>query len=297
MAKKKSIDNKQREKEAFWDQIGASPMFEILGLDVRDYDPPFSIKDFERSFTIKGEDVGLLTFTYYPLKAMRELCKFFVDYLHVIEPIVVGDDLMGVTGLSREETELFLRKARVRDTLLYSIRAITLLHDGIANKLDEALQEFIKEIRVQALIESKDKAILQLIDSPIISGRVARISDDYKKLLDDPTGLMNLILQDSIKQKKERMKAPKRGNPGNPSRKRLFKNEDDFLTALKEVLKSSRKKPSAREILHAIRQHPLCLKKTSEYPSQNETKTLRNWLGRCGLNIDEAIRKYYKGQE
>lgn len=81
---------------------------------------------------------------------------------------------------------------------------------------------------------------------------------------------------------------------GRPQGTGIFKDTGDFLTALKDVLQKARKKPSERETLHALRQHPLCRKPTAEYPTQNQTKTLRNWLDRCGITYDEALEKYWK---
>jgi hypothetical protein len=65
---------------------------------------------------------------------------------------------------------------------------------------------------------------------------------------------------------------------GTPKGTGLFRDEDEFLTALKDVLQKAPKKLSQRQALHAIRQHPLCQKQTADFPSQNETKTLRSCL-------------------
>lgn len=81
---------------------------------------------------------------------------------------------------------------------------------------------------------------------------------------------------------------------GRPKGTGLFRDEDDFLTALKDVLQKASKKLSQREALHAIRQHPLCQKKTSAFPSQNETKTFRNWLDRCDLKYKDALEIYWQ---
>jgi hypothetical protein len=81
---------------------------------------------------------------------------------------------------------------------------------------------------------------------------------------------------------------------GRPKGTGLFRNEDDFLTALKDLLQEASSKPSQRQALHAIRQHPLCQKQTAAFPSQNETKTLRNWLDKCGMKYKDALEKYWK---
>jgi hypothetical protein len=85
-----------------------------------------------------------------------------------------------------------------------------------------------------------------------------------------------------------------RPEEGRPEGTGLFRTPRDFELALKDVLGKARKKPSQREVLHAIRQHPLCRKQTTDFPSQNETKTLRNWLTKCGLTYKEALEKYWK---
>jgi hypothetical protein len=81
---------------------------------------------------------------------------------------------------------------------------------------------------------------------------------------------------------------------GRPEGTGLFKNIDDFQMALKDVLGKAHKKLSQREALHAIRQHPLCQKQTKDFPSQNETKTLRNWLDKCEMKYKDALEKYWK---
>jgi hypothetical protein len=81
---------------------------------------------------------------------------------------------------------------------------------------------------------------------------------------------------------------------GRPEGTGLFRNKDDFQMALKDVLENAHKKPSQREALHSLRQHALCRKQTKEYPSQNETKTLRNWLKKCGITYKEALEKYWE---
>jgi len=84
---------------------------------------------------------------------------------------------------------------------------------------------------------------------------------------------------------------------GRPKGTGLFRDEGDFLIALKEVLQKSSAKLSQRQALHAIRQHPLCQKQTAQMPSQNETKTLRNWLDKCGMKYKDALEKYWKPAE
>lgn len=81
---------------------------------------------------------------------------------------------------------------------------------------------------------------------------------------------------------------------GRPKGTGLFAHTGDFQTALKDVLEKSPKRLSQREALHAIRQHPLCRKQTTKFPSQNETKTLRNWLDKCGMTYKEALERYWK---
>ena len=90
---------------------------------------------------------------------------------------------------------------------------------------------------------------------------------------------------------RERLPKPDEGRPPGSG---LFKDTDDFLTALKDVLRKARKKPSERETLHAIRQHALCKKQTKDFPSQNQIRTLGNWLKRCKLTYKAALVKYWK---
>lgn len=81
---------------------------------------------------------------------------------------------------------------------------------------------------------------------------------------------------------------------GRPKGTGLFRDTDDFQTALKDVLEKAHKKPSQREALHAIRQHPLCRKQTKDYPTANQAKTLRNWLDKCGMTYEDALEKYWE---
>jgi hypothetical protein len=81
---------------------------------------------------------------------------------------------------------------------------------------------------------------------------------------------------------------------GRPKGTGLFRDADDFLTALKDVLGKAHKRPSQRQALHAIRQHPLCRKQTKDYPTPNQAKTLRNWLDKCGMTYEDALEKYWK---
>jgi hypothetical protein len=81
---------------------------------------------------------------------------------------------------------------------------------------------------------------------------------------------------------------------GRPKGTGLFRDTDDFQAALKDVLENAHKRPSQRQALHAIRQHPLCRKQTKAYPTPNQAKTLRNWLDKCGMTYEDALEKYWK---
>ena len=81
---------------------------------------------------------------------------------------------------------------------------------------------------------------------------------------------------------------------GRPQGSGLFKNTDDFLTALKDVLEKAHKKPTQIVALHALRQHPLCQGQTTDKPTQDQTKTLRNWLTKCGMTYKDALERFWK---
>ena len=81
---------------------------------------------------------------------------------------------------------------------------------------------------------------------------------------------------------------------GRPQGSGLFKNTDDFLTALKDVLGKAHKKPTQIVALRALRQHPLCQIQTTDELTQNHTKTLRNWLKECGMMYKDALERYWK---
>ena len=81
---------------------------------------------------------------------------------------------------------------------------------------------------------------------------------------------------------------------GRPQGSGLFKNKEDFLIALKDVLEKAHKQPSQIVALHALRQHPLCQRQTKDRPTQNKTKTLRNWLEKCGMTYQDALKRYWK---
>ena len=90
-----------------------------------------------------------------------------------------------------------------------------------------------------------------------------------------------------------RERLPKR-EEGRPTGTGLFKDEYDFKKALKEVLEKFSKRPSQVQVLRAIRQHSLCQKPPKDPSEIKEAKTLRNWLDRCGMTYEEALKRYWK---
>lgn len=86
-------------------------------------------------------------------------------------------------------------------------------------------------------------------------------------------------------------------NASRPKGSGLFRSNDDFLTALKDVLANSKIRHSQPNVLRELTRHrlyhgnPLTLQ-----TCKNNTKTLRNWLDRCGLTWEEALKKYSKSR-
>lgn len=113
----------------------------------------------------------------------------------------------------------------------------------------------------------------------------------YVKDMPIPTEEFRARQEKALAQLRELLPKPDEGRPQGTG---LFFDEDDFLTALKDVMRAARKKPSQRETLHALRQHRLCRNPTADYPTQNQTKTLRNWLKRCEVTFKEALERYWK---
>lgn len=68
-----------------------------------------------------------------------------------------------------------------------------------------------------------------------------------------------------------------------------FASDETFLIALREVLAGSRRTLSQPRALERLSRHPLWTKKPlSLKECQGRTRTLRNWLTRCGLDWETA---------
>lgn len=83
---------------------------------------------------------------------------------------------------------------------------------------------------------------------------------------------------------------------GRPTDTGYFKNEDDFLLALREVCEGLTKRPSQLTLLMRLDRHKLCQRppKSGKERTQGDTKLLRAWLQKVGLTFDEALAAYFK---
>lgn len=82
-------------------------------------------------------------------------------------------------------------------------------------------------------------------------------------------------------------------------------DDEVLLDVIEEVIGSfstRSRKPTQLEVLHRLKMHPAARKRNQHETvitatgnaERKDTKTLRNWLAKCGLTWDEAIEKYWK---
>lgn len=99
--------------------------------------------------------------------------------------------------------------------------------------------------------------------------------------------VLRCVMNDSLRDELPRPDTGRRKGTG------LFKSEDDFLTALFDVFKMFRVKPTLERVDARIRKHPLCQRKESKPPEKKQTGALRGWLKKAGFkNLDEAWDQY-----
>jgi hypothetical protein len=76
-------------------------------------------------------------------------------------------------------------------------------------------------------------------------------------------------------------------------RRPLFESNEAFLTALSDVLREANRSLSVAQGLYQLSRHPLWQgQRLSLKECQEKRKTLRNWLGRCGLTWEAAKQRY-----
>lgn len=166
--------------------------------------------------------------------------------------------------LHRYKTEDGTTESNGNLAAYYFFDARQILIKRVGPKLNEALKELIAEIKNRTLIAHEFIPVTKQIES---------FAEAIKTRVKENMGM----------------------RAGRPKHSGYFWNGDDFLKALEDVFSTFDKEPSQPQVLSKLSQHKLWQGKKSFTleEAKTRTKTLRDWLGECGLTWPQALENHY----